>query len=70
LTQTFTAHCNAMICQQVTLLGNAEWPKVAAAVIEAGFSLSSCNIWSELVMVKAELPIVRPPTVSSLEHSE
>ncbi len=35
LTQTFTAHCNAMICQQVTLLGDAEWPKVADAVIEA-----------------------------------
>ena len=34
LTQTFTAHCNAMICQQVTLSGDAEWPKVADAVIE------------------------------------
>src|SRR5947209_18214031 len=37
LTQTFTAHCNAMICQQVTLSGDAEWPKVADAVIEALF---------------------------------
>src|SRR6266446_8025743 len=35
LTQNFTAHCHAMICQQVTLLGDAEWPKVADAVIEA-----------------------------------
>ena len=35
LTQTFTAHCNAMICQQVTLSGDAELPKVADAVIEA-----------------------------------
>ena len=35
LTQTFTAHCNALICQQVTLSGDAEWPKVADAVIEA-----------------------------------
>ena len=35
LTQTFIAHCNAMICQQVTLSGDAEWPKVADAVIEA-----------------------------------
>src|SRR5207248_6348620 len=35
LTQTFTAHCNAMICQQVMLSGDAEWPKVADAVIEA-----------------------------------
>src|SRR2546425_1329142 len=41
LTQTFTAHCNAMICQQVTLLGDAEWPKVADAVIEAGCSMRS-----------------------------
>ena len=24
-----------MLCQQVTLLGDAEWPKVADAVIEA-----------------------------------
>ena len=39
LTQTFTAHCNAMICQQVTLSGDAEWPKVADAVIEAAFFL-------------------------------
>src|SRR5207244_2556093 len=39
LTQTFTAHCNAMICQQVTLLGDAEWPKVADAVIEAELSI-------------------------------
>src|SRR2546426_4546747 len=37
LTQIFTAHCNAMICQQVTLSGDAEWPKVADAVIEAAF---------------------------------
>ena len=35
LTQTFTAHCNTIICQQVTLSGDAEWPKVADTVIEA-----------------------------------
>jgi len=35
LTQTFIAYCNAMICQPVTLSGDAEWPKVADAVIEA-----------------------------------
>src|SRR2546426_437462 len=29
------AHCNEMICQQVTLSGYAEGPKVADAVIEA-----------------------------------
>src|SRR6266567_4785734 len=42
LTQTFTAHCNAMICQQVTLSGDAEWPKVADAVIEADIPISNC----------------------------
>jgi len=31
------AHCNVMICQRVTLSGDAEWPKVADAVIEAPF---------------------------------
>jgi hypothetical protein len=30
------SHCNEMICQQVTLSGYAEGPKVADAVIEAG----------------------------------
>ena len=35
LTQTFMANYNAMICRQVTLSGDAEWPKVADAVIEA-----------------------------------
>src|SRR5215470_1026660 len=39
LTQTFMVHCNAMIYQQVTLSGDAEWPKVADAVIEAGLDL-------------------------------
>jgi hypothetical protein len=29
------SHGNEMICQQVTLSGYAEWPKVADAVIEA-----------------------------------
>jgi hypothetical protein len=43
LTQTFTAHCNAMICQQVTLSGDAEWPKVADAVIKAQLSLLFCR---------------------------
>src|SRR5207302_7933175 len=38
LTQTFTAHCNAMIYQQVTLSGDAEWLKVADSVIEASAS--------------------------------
>src|SRR5712692_3770862 len=43
LTQTFTAHCNALICQQVTLSGDAEWPKVADAVIEAGWRVYGTN---------------------------
>src|SRR6266705_3115856 len=38
LTQTFMVHCSAMICQAVTLSGDAEWPKVADAVIEAEMS--------------------------------
>src|SRR5882672_9894101 len=42
LTHTFMAHCHTMICQQVTLSGEAEWPKVADAVIEAGNQL--CEI--------------------------
>src|SRR2546422_7572980 len=44
LTQTFTAHCNAMICQQVMLSGDAEWPKVADAVIEAFRGISKTNL--------------------------
>ena len=31
------AHCSAMLCPQVTLSGDAEWPKVADTVIEAYF---------------------------------
>ena len=34
LTQVFMVHCNAMICQQVTLSGDVEWLKVADTVIE------------------------------------
>src|SRR3989475_12841732 len=41
LTQIFTAHCNVMIYQQVTLSGDAEWPKVADAVIEATLSTTT-----------------------------
>jgi hypothetical protein len=35
LTQPLMSHCNEMICQQATLSGYAEGPKVADAVIEA-----------------------------------
>ena len=44
LTHAFMAHCNTMICQQVTLSGEAEWPKVADAVIEARFSRFSYSL--------------------------
>ena len=33
------APCHAMLCHQVTLSGDAEWPKVADAVIEAEKSM-------------------------------
>jgi len=35
LTQTFMSPYNEMLCQPVTVSGDAEWPKVADAVIEA-----------------------------------
>ena len=38
----FMAHCSAMLCPQVTLSGDAEWPKVADAVIEASMM---CQRW-------------------------
>src|SRR5207249_11655212 len=49
---------NAMICQQVTLSGDAEWPKVAGAVIKA-FSLFSYFPWSvfgPILALAARLP--------------
>src|SRR2546427_8703812 len=58
LTQTFTAHCNAMICQQVTLSGDAEWPKVADAVIEA-------ELWTRSI----SLPTVTPGAPKALALS-
>jgi len=39
LTQIFMVYCNVMICQQATLSGEAERPKVADAVIEAALSI-------------------------------
>ena len=53
LTQTFTAHCNALICQQVTLSGDAEWPKVADAVIEARRPIVHNIIAPALIMASA-----------------
>ena len=40
------AHCSAMLCPQVTLSGDAEWPKVADAVIEAA---PGCLVVTDLV---------------------
>src|SRR5713101_4554091 len=61
LTQTFTAHCNAMICQQVTLSGDAEWPKVADAVIEARTMNARRCLW--LVFQETIIPsgVARQP---------
>src|SRR5712692_4665972 len=56
LTQTFTAHCNAMICQQVTLSGDAEWPKVADAVIEAASSTSTSDAFARQSSAKRTSP--------------
>src|SRR5215510_1544154 len=56
LTQTFMAYCNVMICQQATLSGEAERPKVADAVIEAVLSIGiwlSSHEW--LILSKQDL---------------
>ena len=45
LTQTFMAYSNVMICQQATLSGEAERPKVADAVIEAEITLVPVHRW-------------------------
>ncbi len=36
-----------MICQQVTLSGDAEWPKVADAMIEAFESANSVSEYAQ-----------------------
>ena len=60
LTQTFTAHCNAMICQQVTLSGDAEWPKVADAVIEAAASSTKGRIYGRNQTMSAQKSPCKP----------
>jgi Protein of unknown function (DUF2958) len=52
LTQTFMAYCNVMICQQATLSGEAERPKVADAVIEAELGYFAL---SELTSIRGNL---------------
>src|SRR5258705_14021161 len=65
LTQTFTAHRNALICQQVTLSGDAEWPKVADAVIEAEISPSSLILSTRPNRDAAMAAEARPPSIFS-----
>ena len=48
LTQTRMAHCSATICQQATLSGGAEWPKVADAVIKAHRPYSALRNWRRI----------------------
>src|SRR5712691_9400853 len=59
LTHTFMAHCHTMICQQVTLSGEAEWPKVADAVIEARIAIVQQLIRGRFVLkVDGNGPVV------------
>jgi hypothetical protein len=56
LTQPLMSHCNEMICQQVSLSGYAEWPKVADAVIEAQLSTTkSDGMWNFQLPVESHL---------------
>ena len=69
LTQTFTAHCNAMICQQVTLSGDAEWPKVADAVIEAEIEAVKSILYYKNYLPRSPAPSPWPirPLVAALD---
>src|SRR6266446_2885094 len=60
LTHTFMAHCHTMICQQVTLSGEAEWPKVADAVIEAQIG-AFCVIRLTMILISYPTPPVHIP---------
>ena len=52
LTQTFMAYCNVMICQQATLSGEAERPKVADAVIEAAMFIFLPSTTAMILMAR------------------
>ena len=61
------APCSAMICQQVTLSGDAEWPKVADAVIEAIVGSShDTRSRNFRVSARVETALVSPDTASAL----
>src|SRR6266446_7961021 len=68
LTQTFIAHCNAMICQQVTLSGDAEWPKVADAVIEAQWSTTKLDGMCLIQLAEKGLECLSMPDFFHLVH--
>src|SRR5262249_37167332 len=51
LTQIFIAYCNVMICQQATLSGEAERPKVADAVIEAALCAQEGLLTNDALLV-------------------
>ena len=83
LTHTFMAHCHTMICQQVTLSGEAEWPKVADAVIEAlrffrkhfyrflhVFVAATVGFQVQDAVVSVLRRDVRPETVGHIDHEE
>ena len=52
------APCHAMICHQVTLSGDAEWPKVADAVIEAEFSANEVKLLLVANICRKKTPLV------------
>ena len=47
-----------MICHQVTLSGDAEWPKVADAVIEAERRPLADGVWALHLVVLSGMNIV------------
>ena len=51
---------HTMICQQVTLSGDAEWPKVADAVIEAHFSVKKIRQYKSPVFCNSVLLNITP----------
>jgi hypothetical protein len=63
LTQTFMAYGNVMICQQATLSGEAERPKVADAVIEAA-CYSSTNTRGEVLLAHSGTCVITLRSIS------
>src|SRR5207244_11330689 len=59
------APCRAMICHQVTLSGDAEWPKVADAVIEAPHSMPRKLYKFKLLLDENMPPRQRFPRLNS-----